>query len=202
MACLICKEPISNVALACRFCLQIKCMRCVDTGRGSLHECEWMEVPLVSDEAFDVRGRLETLRSDLQAEDVIPREDGHEADTSDAEEERLQTTLQLATLHALNLLAFRRPLFTPYLDLVPSVQELIAPWKNMIAEQRRFWETDNFLFERHWTRRREEVRYLNRCLGKRYVDEEDVMRVKVLEDVRVLFEGPEHMDDGGSVMYD
>ena len=192
--CAICGQDIMEIAFSCRFCWRWRCRGCRDNFRTrDPHDCDVVEVPIAKDDSFDLMKTLRAVATDLEAHET-PCPDIEEGTQVSPDEAHLQSTLQLATLHAFNLLAFRRPLFTPFLDLAPSVQKLIDPWRDVIQEQRHFWEMDNMLFETHWTRRWQEMRYLNRGLAWAYDDEEDVKMMAVLGDVERLFDSQEDGD--------
>ena len=194
--CAVCGEDIMEIAFSCRFCWRWRCRDCRDSFRTrDPHDCDVVEVPIANDDSFDLMKTLRTVVADLEAHDT-PSPDIKEDTQVSPDEAHLQSTLQLATLHAFNLLAFHRPLFTPFLDLAPSVQELIDPWRDLIYEQRSFWEMDNMLLETHWTRRWQEMRYLNRGLARAYVDAEDVKMTAVLGDVERLFNSQNYGDGG------
>lgn len=188
-SCVVCDGDMTEIALACRFCWRLRCLDCEHETHGSgVHTCEMVEVSLVKQDGFDLKETLRAVVVKLEtSEPGVQLEEEQDAEIS-LDEGRLQSSLQLAVLHAFNFLAIRRPLFTPYLELAPSVQDFISPWEHMISEQRRYWETDNMIFEMHWTRLCHEMRYLNRGLGRAYVDEVDVRRGLILEDMKGIFE--------------
>ncbi|KAI9901259.1 hypothetical protein N3K66_003076 [Trichothecium roseum] len=100
----------------------------------------------------------------------------------------LQSSLQLATLHAFDLLAIRRPLFSLSLPLSLAAQEAVSRWRHLIGGRRAFVERRNLEVEtRSWRRRWDEWRYVRKGLTRAYADEEDVRNLAVLEDARTLF---------------
>ena len=109
----------------------------------------------------------------------------------------LETSLQLATLHAFNLLEIRRPLFTPYLPLCRTVEKAIEAWMPMIKEQRRLVERRNLELEMYPDRLWVESMYVSRGLRQRYLDEKDVQTGLILQDLRYCFE-MQHSDEEGN----
>jgi ankyrin repeat protein len=196
-----CEDGIRELCLACPLCREFRCTKCAALPDNQVfHEHDWVEIPL----RWDPEWKPERHRIDLEKinEQLVrsPELDSDQEVLDDESEktvrdpypsEHLQASLQLATLHALGYLAIRRPLFTAYMPLSPATEALIAPWMPVIREQRRHIERRDLSYEMHWTRRLEEMLYLQRGLGVGYHDVEDVRRGWVLQDMRYLWRLPE-----------
>lgn len=207
--CAECGGQIRRVCMGCGLCAELRCEQCVDMPDAhALHEHDWVPIPVQWDPEWKpekVGGILQWVHDELMviSQNALSRPATPEDEASDvledpSPEDRHRTSLQLATLHAFGYLAIRRPLFTPYLPLSPATETLIAAWMPMIKDRRWFIERRDLAFEMHWSRRQEEVLYIQRGLGVGYVDEEDVRRGWVLKDVRHLFRLPPSEEKGAS----
>lgn len=205
-ACQMCSRHDCELCWICASCLALHCDRCFTMGdRWPSHVHQWIEVELYddwdwnSDEAQDRFEQLWQKYNSAAKRGLSPvREEPEGAIVAEAvlaedaglspTDNQLQTGLQLATLHAFNRLALRRPLFTPFLPLATTVEASIAPWMSVIRDQRKRADRATLSYESCWTRRVEESDYISRGLSTRYTDEDDVHYGQILEDVRTLHE--------------
>ncbi|KAK5995498.1 Ankyrin-R-like protein [Cladobotryum mycophilum] len=209
--CTICEKSIHDPYIVCRFCEAPRCGKCKDKPDAiSLHRHVWLDVGMRKDmdmNAPDVQEILERLHKELSA--------GPSTDTAESDEVDLMTTnghaisavpldksedeapsalsqysLQLATLHAFNYLAIRRPVWTPFLPLSPVTQALIRPWE---AQEGYHWRRDMeerriMHYEGSGWRRMQELQYFTRGLTRPWVDEKGVKKDMVLLSMERLFD--------------
>ncbi|KAH8174981.1 ankyrin repeats (3 copies) domain-containing protein [Sarocladium implicatum] len=205
--CNVCDRHPFNVSYYCHRCEDRFCEACVQ--KGLLEQCEFGEhlihdVPLdasLNVESEAIQQALRRIRQVLvsmespQEMDAI-REGCETESASENNEDRLQTSLQLATLHAFNMLAVRRPMWTKYLPLSGGAIDALAPFERNIAGMREVCERKMLDEEATVERRKEELRYTQRAFGRiAYVDEELFMTEQVVMQVEGLFE--EEVNEGG-----
>ncbi|KAH7322746.1 ankyrin repeat-containing domain protein [Stachybotrys elegans] len=197
--CRYCRDIITDTCNVCRLCFSECCDRCFDREPppARLHRHDWFYFPVAIDvdlNSDDVQSALEGIHNSLS--DMRESAEGHGAGepSRDPEEERAQAVairvqqgLQLATLHAFNLLAVRKSAFTPYLSLASSTEELMAPFNNLIAPRRRALERRNLAYECSAWRCWEEWQYFSRGLQQAHADEDMLRKDAFLAHVPRLF---------------
>lgn len=213
-ACHVCMLHNDEIAWICTFCMALYCDRCFAFRElEPLHEHRWIEIRLdIWDWNSDlVQNRLEHLRRQFgpsNGHNLSPIEE--EADfaadfeagaSEETTNDQLQTSLQLATLHAFNRLAIRRPLFTPYLPLSAAVEATIAPWTALIHDQRRRVDMANLSLEQCPTRLAKEQLYLKKGMISRYVDESEVRYGRILQGIQELYKEESAAGEGGLDMH-
>ncbi|KAI9147667.1 Ankyrin-2 [Paramyrothecium foliicola] len=197
--CQVCDETIYDVCYLCTICFDCRCEGCLGkTTWQTTHKHVWMEVPLVKDPDFSSDSMQEMfeqlVKQRLPNEPEIPHQPAAVRTLEEETDARLQSGLQLATLHAFNWLAIRRPAWTPYLPLSPAAEALIAPFQDVIRDQRWHAERWSLAYENSPWRREEEWRYFARGLGRAYADEELARTELAVQQVKTLFEREDDRD--------
>jgi ankyrin repeat protein len=206
--CKICNEPTRETFYLCTHCGSGCCGECVGKQDwNTRHDHEWTMIPFEEGRHLNseiVQEALDQLVAELLSR-PLEGTNGAAAEVTEVttealdtqceqsvacetlQERRLQAGLQLATLHAFNRLAIRRPAWTPYLELSGAVEGLIAPFADLVGEQRRDVERCNLAYEGSASRRSEELRYVSRGLCQRYMDEDLVRTESAMEHIQELF---------------
>ncbi|KAK0384535.1 hypothetical protein NLU13_8621 [Sarocladium strictum] len=201
--CLTCRAELLNKCASCVQCGHFSCARCLENEQqsscGDAKEHLWIEftldvgVTFTSDVVAAALGRVKTalqLSSDGGSQESL----GESIETVNLNDEasrlqtRLQSSLQLAALHAFNMLAVRRPIGTKYLPLSMHALELISPFERNIAQVRKWQDRRMLDGDMTMERRMEEMRYMSIGMGRTaYADEELFRREMILEDMTRLF---------------
>jgi ankyrin repeat protein len=201
-SCQVCNEPIRDLCCVCLGCQTCSCNGCRDKlNWKATHEHEWLDVPLIKDPDLNSPNIQEILEKVVR--EMLHTPDSEEASAQplvvktaeEEEQERLQSGLQLAVLHAFNYLAVRRPAWTPYLPLSSPAEALIAPFTELISEQRRSIDRWNLFLELSPWRLEEEMRYFSRSLTQSYSDEQLVHHDMAMQRVRELFPVDDDVSD-------
>ncbi|KAL7817137.1 ankyrin repeat-containing domain protein [Trichoderma gracile] len=222
-SCFVCDESIYDPYVYCSLCESSCCAECKDKQDTiSLHEHRWFPMNIRKDldiNAPDIQETLERLRKRLihTSDDATNEKPTGESRTvnrsssiSDQTNEeqffspptKAQISLPLATLHAFNFLAIRRPIWTPFLPLSAAAQALVDPWLAQWSKQDEYRRWKGLMerrimdYENSAWRRFQEVQYLKRGFTRAYTDYEAVKRDFVLSDVRRLFAGEEESGVG------
>ncbi|TFB07459.1 Ankyrin-2 [Trichoderma ghanense] len=217
-SCFVCDKSIYDPYVYCILCENSWCAQCKDKQDTiSLHEHKWFPMDLRKDldiNAPDIQDILERLREQLthrtsydapnkqtqQIEQSLTSDESSSSTNNNQALTQAQVSLPLATLHAFNLLAISRPIWTPFLPLSPTAQALIDPWLAQWSKEDEYrrWkglvERRAMDYENSAWRRFREMQYLKRGFTRAYTDYEGVKRDFVLSDVRRLFIGE---DEGG-----
>jgi ankyrin repeat protein len=200
--CLTCRWPIFERCSFCIKCELASCSACL--GGDKQPPCEraekhlWVAFALdstVSVQSVEVQAAFGRIKAALlrKSEDLqdglrdssiavsVKEDDGDETN-------HLQSSLQLATLHAFNMLAIRRSIGTIYLPLSVHAIKLISPFQGHIAEMRKFHERKMLDEESTLERRMEEMRYMSSAIGRMaYADEGLFRQDMVLGEMARLF---------------
>ncbi|KFA76147.1 hypothetical protein S40288_04127 [Stachybotrys chartarum IBT 40288] len=206
--CGLCGGLVSEVCYLCTMCHEARCWDCgYAYGGPGFHTHFWLEVPLVV--GYDLNSAhfqemLERVHDDLSAssrgngvakEATEPNSAPPSLRPAEMVADEIQSGLQLATLHAFNLLAVRKSALTPYLPLSSFAEKLISPFADVIAARRKHLERRNLWFESSVRRCGEEAVYFSRVLRKAYVDEDLVRKDMIVIGIRDLLQ-PEDEEDG------
>ncbi|KAL6897157.1 ankyrin repeat-containing domain protein [Trichoderma evansii] len=211
--CAICDESIYDPYVYCPLCETSWCSGCKDRCEiNSLHRHKLLDIELRKDldiNAPDIQEVLERLQkkvsSRISSEQTTQPEQNNEElrespvinNLSSLEETPpptpAQASLQLAILHAFNLLAISRPIWTPFLPLSPTAQALVDPWHKLWSQEHEYCQMKTFMqrrtmnYENSAWRRFQELQYLKRGFTRAYADEEGVKKDFVLRDIWRLY---------------
>ncbi|KAL2210988.1 ankyrin [Sarocladium strictum] len=203
LVCCRCYETPYDSFWYCAECACACCVECAKTEKKC--DCtedkkpKHIEVPLdagATVESPEVQEAFKKLRELLTSMITKPPEDSagesvtviEEPVVIDEKEAQLQTSLQLAALHAFDMLAIRRPMGTTFLPLSVRAADLISPFESNIAEMRKSRERQALDMEMTVERRKEELNHMSKDMGRlAYLDEQLFRKDMVLEQMAGLF---------------
>lgn len=211
--CTECRDVSADECYACPICEKGLCVECAKKPMFDSGKCEkghrWFKLKLdanLSPQSPEIQKALELMRLYLLSEtegktveEAEPDKPSSVADDVSEEQRGLQSSLQLATLHAFNKLAIRRSMWTAHLPLSKHATSVIAPFAHMIRDMRDAMERRLLDEEMTVERRAEEMRYMSKFGRTAYVDEKLFRTDLSLNCVAGLFEEKESIPVVGPV---
>lgn len=210
-----CDAFIDEAYHFCRFCQTVRCHKCRDNlDVRALHKHVWLDLDLkvgVDVNGPEIQMLLERVHEELSVEILNqqppPQTELENMDkditTNEASQTSVETiipqptfphqipgSLSLATLHAFNYLAIRRPAWSPYLALSHPTHAQIAPWETQPGYSRRRMIIERRIMRLEMSpwRRITELEHLQQWgLRTAYADEDATRRDLVWQDAKAMF---------------